>query len=781
MTLVPSLLKAIIRVDGEALVMHPGDKPYVVSPTGQIELADKGLTLEAVDGIVGQLLSAESQNALDEFGAVQYELPAYDEVPGEHFTIVAARGGDDLWVEIRRRRVVDSDSVPDEFFAPSTIPSAETPSAESVEDDRVPMELVGGGGVADAAYTAPALESIRDETLTLPDANQLWPAAGESSAASATDDQPLDEPDTAAATDPVTLPWQHEASEITPPQTPTEIIPPRPVAPPSSAPPPVSVAPLPAAVAPPPAFVAPPIGLVPPPAVVEPPLAAVEPSVEAVEPSVEAVEPPVAVAALPAAVAPPPAFVAPPVAVAPPPAFVAPPVAVAPPPAFVAPPVALAPPPAFVAPPIALAPLPAAVAPPLAAVEAPRPNTDSSQDPRSAKKDAPRPEPAVVLPMARNPVRSEYAPPPFSDPTMAGLERLLRLAAARGASTLYLSTGARPSVRVDGELLALEGEAELASRDVESLLLTLMPDRSHEALRTGSASEWICEIEDVGRVRCLSFRDHVGPGGVFRLMPERTVSVDQLGLPKQVTALAIEPEGLVLVVGPRSSGKRTLIAALVDQINRTRRDHVITVEREISIVHQRGSSFISQREVRGNDEDLLTAARAALREDPDVLVIEDLRTGGLMNVALEASASGRLVIGGFPAHTATAAIDRIIDLYAPEYRRQVQLALADNLRGVVVQVLLRKIGGGRTPARELLLNTASVSGVIAEGKTSQLPMAIEGGRRHGMMPLSDALVGLVHHGLVDAREAYRHASDRAGLLAAFKRQGIDTSFAEKLA
>src|SRR5207248_9595393 len=303
----------------------------------------------------------------------------------------------------------------------------------------------------------------------------------------------------------------------------------------------------------------------------------------------------------------------------------------------------------------------------------------------------PAPQPGVVLPMARNPIRSEYSPPSFSDPTMDGLERLLRLAAARGASTLYLSSDARPSVRVDGELQSLDGESELTSRDVESLLLTLMPERSHEALRTGAASEWICEIEDVVRVRCMSFRDHVGPGGVFRLMPTRSVSVDQLGLPKQVQALSIEPEGLVLVAGPRSSGKRTLMAALVDQINRTRRDHVITVEREINIVHQRGSSFISQREVRGNDDDLLTAARSALREDPDVLVIEDLRTGALMNVALEAAASGRLVVGGFSAHTATAAIDRIIDLYAPEYRRQVQLALADTLRGVVVQVLLRKI------------------------------------------------------------------------------------------
>src|SRR5471032_2201176 len=223
------------------------------------------------------------------------------------------------------------------------------------------------------------------------------------------------------------------------------------------------------------------------------------------------------------------------------------------------------------------------------------------------------------------------------------------------------------------------------------------------------------------------------------------------------------------------------IAALVDLMNRTRRDHIITIEREINIRHERGSSFISQREVRGNDEDVLAAARAALREDPDVLVIEDLRTGPLMNVALEAAAAGRLVIGGFSAHTATGAIDRIIDLYAPEYRRQVQMALSDSLRGVVAQVLLRKIGGGRLPAREVLLNTPAVSSVIAEGKTSQLPMAIEGGRRYGMIPLNDALVGLVQSGAVDGREAYRQSPDRPGFLAALNRQGIDTSFVERLA
>jgi twitching motility protein PilT len=395
--------------------------------------------------------------------------------------------------------------------------------------------------------------------------------------------------------------------------------------------------------------------------------------------------------------------------------------------------------------------------------------------------EAAAPQPAVVLPLSRNPIRAEQPLPAVGDPTLSGLDRLLRLSAARGASTLYLSSDSKPGVRVDGELQTLEGEPVLTARDVESLLLTLMPERNHEALRTGAATEWILDIEDVGRVRCMSFRDHRGPGGVFRLMPTRSVSVDQLGLPRAVQDLAIEPEGLVLVAGPRSSGKRTLMSAFVDLINRTRRDHVITIEREINIVHERGSSFVSQREVRGGDEEVLAAARAALREDPDVLVIEDLRTAGLVNVALEASASGHLVVGGFSAHTATGTVDRIIDLYAPDSRRQVQFALADSLRGVVVQVLLKKNGGGRVAAREVLLNTPAVSSVIAEGKTSQLPMAIEGGRRWGMVPLNDALVGLVQQGTVDGREAYRYASDRQGLLAALKHQGVDTSFVERLA
>ena len=653
--LVPSLLQAIVNIDGEALVMHAGEKPYVVSPSGQVELASRGLTLDAVSGIVSQLLPLEFQQALDEFGAVQYTLPPQAEFPREQFTVVVARGGDDVWAEIRRKRVSDEDSLPEDSFVPPAS-LATTAAPVLVDDDFVEIEM-----------PAPAHSAMGDEGLALPEAAHFWGDTNHGA------DVDTEGPELFE----LTLPHKEPATARVPEEPIVPVAPSIPQAP----------------VAPPP-----------PPAIVASPQAA-------------------------------PAKPVAPVASPKPAAPVKP----------VAPPVIPSVPVKPVAPPV----LPAVTLDPVRPA-APRPEAVPPPAPRLA------PPPAVVLPMSRNPIRIEPSSPVPTDDTLSGLERLLRTASARGASTLYLSSDARPSVRVDGELQSLDGEPVHTSNDVISLLLTLMPERSHEALRTGATTEWICDIEDIGRVRCMSFSDHRGPGGVFRLMPVRSVSVDHLGLAREIQSLAIEPEGLVLIAGSRSSGKRTLISALVDLINRTRRDHVITIEREVNIVHDRGSSFISQREVRGGDEEVLAAARAALREDPDVLVLEQIRTGLLMNVALEAAASGHLVIGGFSAHNATESIDRILDFYAPEYSRQVQLALADNLRGVVAQVLLPKTGGGRVAAREVLLNTPAVAGVIAEGKTSQLPMAIEGGRRLGMVPLHDALVGYVQSGVVDVREAYRH-------------------------
>jgi twitching motility protein PilT len=742
MSLVPSLLQAIVSLDGQACVIHVGEKPYVVAPSGQVDLATRGLTFEAVNGILEQLLPIESQNALDEFGAIQYELPPQPDLNYEHFTVVVARGGDDIWVEIRRRSAPDQDRVPADAFLTTSVMPAHDPE---------PMER-------------------GDEALELPDMADLWP----------------DDRTDAAAT--VTLLEESSEYEILLPASIEIDQPPRPslYAVPRFEPEPEE-----------------PLEREPEPLVAEtPPIAYIPPIVQAPfvpppTPMPVAQTPPIVLA--PVAPAP-----APPVAEAPP-IMRAPVVpAAAPPPVAEAPPIMRAPvepvpapPPVAEAPPIMRAPvLPAPAPPPVAPVQfvptqlvasappSPKPAPAPAKPAAPPVKFPPPPshqplQPAVVLPLSRSPVRTD-TPPPLAGASMSGLDRLLRVAAARGASTLYLASLARPSIRVDGEIQMLE-EAALGPSDVESLLIDLMPERNREALRSGVSTEWICDVTDVGRVRCMTFRDHRGAGGIFRMMPVRAISADQLGLSREIQALAAEPEGLVLVAGPRSSGKDTLISAFVDLINRTRRDHVITIESEIKVVHENRHSLISQREVRGNNEEMLAVVRGAIRENPDVLVIEDLRTADMISAALDAANSGHLVISALSAHTATGAIDRIIDVYPPEDRRHVQLALAENLRGVVAQVLLRRPGGGRLAAREVLLNTSAVASVIAEGKTSQLPLAMESGRKHGMVPLNDALVGIVQSGAVDAREAYRRAADRAGFLALLKRQGVDVSFAERLA
>ena len=203
-----------------------------------------------------------------------------------------------------------------------------------------------------------------------------------------------------------------------------------------------------------------------------------------------------------------------------------------------------------------------------------------------------------------------------------------------------------------------------------------------------------------------------------------------------------------------------MVSAFVDLINRQRNDYVITLEGQIRLVHESRGSLISQREVRGSAAEIVTAARTALRENPDVLVIEDLRSPDVLQAALDAAGSGLLVFVSVTAASATAALERLVDLCPSEQRRNVRAALAEHLRGVVAQVLLRKAGGGRLAARELVLNTNAVAALVSDGQIAQLPRAIDSGRKLGMAPLNDALVAFVQSGAVDVREAYRKADDK---------------------
>lgn len=233
------------------------------------------------------------------------------------------------------------------------------------------------------------------------------------------------------------------------------------------------------------------------------------------------------------------------------------------------------------------------------------------------------------------------------------------------------------------------------------------------------------------------------------------------------------------MAGPRASGKSTLVSALVDLVNRTRNDYVITIESQIKFAHESRGCLVSQREVRGDD--MAMVVRGALRENPDVLVIEDMRSPEVVRLALEAMEAGHLVIGAISAHGAATAIGRILDQLPEERRTQMRLALAEGLRGVVSQVLLRKTAGGRVAAREVLLNMPSIANLIAEGRISQLSLAIDSGRKHGMVPLNDALAAFVQNGVVDVKEAYRKAFERQAFVAVLRREGVDTSFIERLA
>ena len=400
--------------------------------------------------------------------------------------------------------------------------------------------------------------------------------------------------------------------------------------------------------------------------------------------------------------------------------------------------------------------------------------SDGPSSPRGEDEAAPSRPAAVVLPLTRQ-AKGEGGGDARAN-VATNLQRLLRLAANRGAATVYVVANTAPLVRVDGEFSTLEGEPAISTAIVERLLAEVSPAGRES---TPPSSEWLIDVPEIGRVRCLTFRDHRGPGIIFRMVPARAIAADQLGLSGEVQSLCSEADGIVLVTGGRDSGRSTLLTSFVDLINRTRADHIITVESQIDFVHESKRSFISQREVRGEDA-MVGAVRSACREEPDVLVIEDIRSHEVATLALEAADAGRLVFASVPGLSTSSAIERLIELFPAERREKAQASLASSLRGVVSQVLLRKLRGGRVAAREVLLNTPPVAGMIMEGKTFQLSSAIENGRRAGMMSFAESLATLVREGVVHPSHAYRKAPSREQLIAALHRDGVDTSIAERL-
>jgi len=344
-----------------------------------------------------------------------------------------------------------------------------------------------------------------------------------------------------------------------------------------------------------------------------------------------------------------------------------------------------------------------------------------------------------------------------------------------GASDLHLRTGEPPILRHDGEL-ARTSEPPMLAETIQAMLASIMSAKDYTEFTESGDGDFAYEIVGTARFRGNAALDHHGPMAVFRVVPSKILTADELGLSREVQALCNLSKGLVLVTGPTGSGKSTTLAGLVDLVNRTRSSHLITIEDPIEFVHESKKCLVTQRQVNVHTRGFRQALRAALREDPDIILVGEMRDLETVSIAIETAETGHLVFGTLHTTTAASTIDRIIDQFPVDRQSQVRVMLSESLRGVVSQVLCHKKGGGRLAAREVLLSTPAVSNLIREGKTFQIPSIMQTNRKAGMITLNDALLELVDSGAVEPREAYLKCVEKTALISALKAKRHDVSF-----
>ncbi len=355
---------------------------------------------------------------------------------------------------------------------------------------------------------------------------------------------------------------------------------------------------------------------------------------------------------------------------------------------------------------------------------------------------------------------------------MAKLDSLFQNMVSLEASDLHMTSGRRPMFRLHGDMIDVEGAPEVPAEHMLPILFEITPERFHADYQATGDCDFAYELPGVARFRCNLFRDHRGPGGVFRVIPSEILTAEQLGLPHAILNLCQLSKGLVVVTGPTGSGKSTTLAAMVDFINKTRSDHIITIEDPIEFVHKDQRCLVNQREVGEHTKTFKKALRAALREDPDIVLVGEMRDLETIEIAIETAETGHLVFGTLHTTTAASTVDRIIDQFPADRQAQIRTMLASSLKGVVAQTLCKKQPKGRCAALEVLIVTKGISALIREGKTHQIPSAIQTGGKHGMRLLNDALMELVNQKLVEPTEAYRKSVDKDGILSAFASEGV---------
>jgi twitching motility protein PilT len=342
-----------------------------------------------------------------------------------------------------------------------------------------------------------------------------------------------------------------------------------------------------------------------------------------------------------------------------------------------------------------------------------------------------------------------------------------------GASDLHLSVSSPPLIRKDGKMQLLEcNEQTLTPEVMKELLTSIMPAKNQEEFARRNDSDFAYEIQGLARFRANIFADRKGMGGVFRIIPTKILTAEQLGLSQAIMNLCELSKGLVVVTGPTGSGKSTTLCAMIDSINKKREDHIITIEDPIEFTHENQKCLVNQREVHNHTDSFKDALRAALREDPDILLVGEMRDLETISIAIETAETGHLVFGTLHTTTAASTVDRIIDQFPADRQQQIRVMLSESLKGVIAQTLLPKKGGGRVAALEVLIVTPAISNLIREGKTFQIPSAIQTGKATGMVMLNDALFALVQKGLVEPRDAYLKAIDKTSFESLLTRGGF---------
>ncbi len=343
------------------------------------------------------------------------------------------------------------------------------------------------------------------------------------------------------------------------------------------------------------------------------------------------------------------------------------------------------------------------------------------------------------------------------------MDSFFRKMAGIGASDLHMSVSVPPMVRNDGKIAKLdEAGSVITPQKMQDLLTSIMPQKNIEEFNERHDTDFAYEIPGLARFRANIFMDRKGMGGVFRIIPTDILTAEDLDLSKHILDLCALSKGLVVVTGPTGSGKSTTLCAMIDYVNRNREDHIITIEDPIEFVHDNQNCLVNQREVHNHTDSFKDALRAALREDPDILLVGEMRDLETISIAIETAETGHLVFGTLHTTTAASTVDRIIDQFPADRQQQVRVMLSESLRGVIAQTLLPKKGGGRIAALEVLIVTPAISNLIREGKTFQIPSAMQTGKNLGMVMLNDALVDLCKRGLVEPKDAYIKAVDKPG-------------------